>query len=105
MAYDSNMRSMYGAAGRGLQRPVWVKVGAFFEFSADRPAPAQVPKDALDLTYDAAGVLKEWVRSARGEWIGVVDYELKYADGRSDVYRLVDQRIPAYALRPRKYGG
>jgi hypothetical protein len=37
-------------------------------------------------------------------WIGLVDYEVRYADGREDVFHAKDQYVPAYALPPRKYG-
>jgi hypothetical protein len=34
--------------------------------------------------------------------IGVVDYEIPYADGRRDTVHLADQLVPRYALRRRE---
>jgi hypothetical protein len=33
--------------------------------------------------------------------LGVVDYEIPYADGRRDTVHLIDQLVPGYALRRR----
>lgn len=86
-----------------ILRPVWVRLAKLFPFP-EHAAPADLPTEALDLSWDAPGVLHFWMRSGRGGWIGQVDYELKYADGRDEVLELADQWVPAYALRPRKYG-
>jgi hypothetical protein len=48
-------------------------------------------------------VLLHWLRSKGGEWLGLVDYQLPFADkSRKPVY-LERQLVLAYALRPRSY--
>ena len=83
----------------GLRRPVWVKLGTLLPFPTEGPPPKEIPTDALELYPDAPGTLKAWVQSRRGTWIGLVDYEVKYADGRKDVFHAKDQWVPVYALR------
>jgi hypothetical protein len=53
----------------------------------------------------AAGTLHAWLRSGLGDWIGLVSYQVPFADGRHETLYLERQLVPAYALRPRKYGG
>jgi hypothetical protein len=45
--------------------------------------PLQLPhQNALDATAEVPGTLKQWLRSRGGEWLGLVDYEIPFADGR-----------------------
>ena len=41
------------------------------------------------------------MRSSRGLWVGVVYYQLDYADGRNERRLFRDQLVPVYALAPR----
>ncbi len=79
-------------------RPVWVLLGSVFVHD---PAGARTVPDGLDMTGRAKGYLSGWRRSGRGDWMGVVNYEVGYVDGRSATAWLHDQWVPAYALRPR----
>ena len=67
--------------------------------------PVQLPhQNALDTSAEVPGTLRQWLRSRGGEWLGLVDYEIPFANGRHRGVYLVQQLLPAYALRPRKYG-
>jgi hypothetical protein len=71
----------------------------------DLPAPPQLPhKDAIDTTTDVPGILLHWLRAAGGEWLALVTYPQPFADQRKQTTYLERQLVPAYALRPRKYG-
>jgi hypothetical protein len=67
--------------------------------------PAQLPDShAVDTTAEVAGDLLQWLRAASGEWLGLVTYQLPFADQRHQRIYLERQLLPAYSLRPRKYG-
>lgn len=77
-------------------KAVWVDLRALFP-----PPPeggATIPA-GLILDEIEPGVLKRWIRSSRGDWVGVVTIVLGYAKGGT--YPAYDQLIPAQALRPR----
>ena len=38
--------------------------------------------NALDTAAEVPGLLRQWLRSSGGEWLGLVDYEIPFADGR-----------------------
>ena len=67
------------------------------------PRPAANP-NAVDATAEVPGTLLRWLRTGTGDWLGLVDYEIPFANGRHRGVYLVQQLLPAYALRPRKYG-
>lgn len=79
--------------------PVWVLLDALWGVYANGP---RVVGDGFDLRGHARGWLHEWKRSATGGWIGVVDYQLDYADGRSRRHTVRKQWVPARVLRPRR---
>ncbi|MBO0875187.1 MAG: hypothetical protein J2P19_17540 [Pseudonocardia sp.] len=79
-------------------RPVWVLLE---EVVRHDPAVASTVVDGLELTGRAKGFLREWRRGSRGDWVGVVNYEVHYADGRETTVWWQDQMVPAYALLPR----
>ena len=71
----------------------------------NKPMPAELPHPAaVNTTVEAPGILLQWLRSNGGEWLGLVTYQLPFADGRKQTVYLERQLVPAYALRPRKYG-
>jgi hypothetical protein len=80
-------------------RPVWVLLDQVFRH--DPTAFRSVP-DGLELSGRARGYLSHWRRGSRGDWLGQVNYELRYADGREATVWLQDQMLPGYALRPRE---
>lgn len=78
---------------------VWVRL----DYICIRPdaAPHKVVPDGLDMTGAVPGLLRRWHRTVNGDWLGVVNFHVPYADGRRDRLYLADQLVPAYALRPR----
>jgi hypothetical protein len=79
-------------------RAVWIDLDVAFPLPPDHHQRGVA--DGLDLTGRVPGMLKRWVRGARGEWYGVVWVPL--SDGAGDVrLTLDDQLIPAAALSPR----
>lgn len=64
-------------------------------------APRHVIETGLDLTGEVQGRLHGRFPSVEGDWLGVVNYEIPYADGRRNKLQLVDQLVPFSALRKR----
>jgi hypothetical protein len=71
-------------------------------FSRPADAPRHVIVTGLDLTGVVPGRLHGRFPSVEGDWYGIVNYEIDYADGRRDKLHLVDQFVPFTALRERK---
>jgi hypothetical protein len=64
--------------------------------------PAKLPHPrAVDTTGEVPGDLLQWLRTGGGEWLGLVTYQLPFADERHKRIYLERQLVPAYALRPR----
>ena len=67
---------------------------------ARRPGTARhVIATGLDLTGTVKGTLHGRFPGAEDDWLGVVNYEIGYADGRQDKVYLVDQLVPFHVLR------
>lgn len=69
------------------------------------PAPGtarHVIPTGLDLTGEVQGRLHGRFPSVDGGWLGVVNYEISYADGRRDKLYLADQLVPFHVLRKRE---
>jgi len=79
--------------------PVWVLLDELWGEYAKGPRSVG---DGFELRGRARGWLYEWQRSATGGWIGVVDYLLDYADGRSHRHTVQRQWVPAHVLQPRE---
>ncbi|WP_326960526.1 hypothetical protein [Amycolatopsis sp. NBC_01286] len=79
--------------------PVWVRLDAIFV--RIKGAPEHAVDGGLDFTGEVPGLLHGWWPTHRGHWLGVVDYEIPFADGRPRTIRAVDQLVPLYVLRPR----
>jgi hypothetical protein len=78
---------------------VWVRLNVLF---ARMPGqPRSVVPDGLELTGEVPGLLHGWFQSVDGDWIGVVNFDITYADGRKRTVSLRDQLVPRHALRPR----
>ncbi len=58
---------------------------------------------AIGTTAEDPGDLLAWPRTAGGMWLGLVMY-LPFADEWRERVCLERQLLPAYAVRPRKYG-
>lgn len=67
-------------------------------------APSHVAPDGLDMTGQVPGLLSAWHKTVKGDWLGLVNFSVPYADGRRHKLRLSNQLVPAYALRPREGG-
>lgn len=67
-------------------------------------AQRHVIATGLDLTGTVKGRLHGRFPSVEGDWLGVVNYEIGYADGRPDKVHLVDQLVPFHVLRLRNQG-
>ncbi|MET9634623.1 hypothetical protein ABZX92_44985 [Lentzea sp. NPDC006480] len=67
---------------------------------ARRPgAERHVIPTGLDLTGSVKGRLHGRFPSVEGDWLGIVNYEIGYADGRPDKLHVVDQLVPFHVLR------
>ncbi|HVV11314.1 hypothetical protein [Amycolatopsis sp.] len=78
---------------------VWVRLDAIYIRIPGSPAHTVVT--GLDLTGEVPGRLHGWFPTVKGDWLGVVDYEIPYADRRREPLWLADQLLPVYALRPK----
>jgi hypothetical protein len=90
----SSERSGLPLKGRPQARAVEVNLDLLF---GGEGAPE--PGDGLVLRGWTAGALHHWLRIAGGQWIGVCTVLIGRADGRT--YKVVEQLVPARALRPR----
>lgn len=86
------------------RRPVLTSVGVNLDrlFPRQPGAPRHVIPAGLDLTGEVRGRLHGRFPSVEGDWLGVVNYEIGYADGRRDRVYLADQLVPFYVLRRRE---
>jgi hypothetical protein len=48
-----------------------------------------------------AGPAPRTLSDVVGDWLGVVNYEISYADGRPEKLQLADQLVPFHVLRKR----
>jgi hypothetical protein len=85
---------------RPVLTSVWVNLDILFPRPAD--APRHVIETGLDLTGVVPGRLHGRFPSIEGDWYGIVNYEIGYADGRRDKLHLVDQFVPFNVLRKRE---
>lgn len=65
------------------------------------PTDHTVERDGLVLTGWTPGVLHRWLRSATGEWVGVVTILIATTTGGT--FKAQDQLVPAQALQPRDH--
>ncbi|KAA2252359.1 hypothetical protein F0L68_35485 [Solihabitans fulvus] len=79
---------------------VWVHLDAIYVRVPG--APSHVIDTGLDMTGEVPGRLHGWFPTVKGDWLGVVDFEVPYADGRRAKLHVTDQLVPAYALRRRE---
>ena len=82
---------------RAVVTGVSVQLDSLFARAPD--AARHVIATGLDLTGTAKGQLHGRFPSVDGDWLGVVNYEIGYADGRRDKLYLVDQLVPFHVLR------
>jgi hypothetical protein len=98
--YSHMCSSTAAVRAYGLGRPVWVKLVALFLQQGN--GVSREKDDDLVLTGEVPGKLDSWARAGRGEWLGVVSFEVTTRAGDSSMWER--QLVPAYALRPRSYG-
>lgn len=79
--------------------PVWVRLDTLFPPLPD--STRATVADGLLLSGTVPGLLHGWFRSSTGAWLGAVNYEIRYADSRSQTVWLADQLVPREALTPR----
>lgn len=80
-------------------RPVWVRLDAICVRIPGQPH--RVAPGGLDMSGEVPGLLTTWFETVKGDWLGVVNYQVPYADGRRNKLKLRDQLVPSYALRER----
>ncbi|TCO61088.1 hypothetical protein EV192_103672 [Actinocrispum wychmicini] len=83
-----------------MVKSVWVNLDLLF--GRDPGAPLHTVADGLDMEGQVKGQLSGWFRSAKGDWLAVVGYDIAYADGRRATVRVTDQLVPARAVLPRQ---
>ncbi|MET9225610.1 hypothetical protein [Lentzea sp. NPDC003310] len=83
------------------RRPVVTGVAVDLDrlFARAPGATRHVIATGLDLTGTAVGQLHGRFPGVEGDWLGVVNYEIGYADGRQNKLRVVDQLVPFHVLR------
>lgn len=83
------------------RRPVVTAVTVQLDHLFARPpgAPRHVIPTGLDLTGTVRGVIHGRFPGAEGDWLGVANYQIGYADGRRQRLHVVDQLVPFWALR------
>ena len=79
---------------------VWVRLDDLFPL--DPNVPQRVIETGLDLSGHVSGVLHGRFPSVNGQWLGVVNYSIAYADGRRSKLRVTNQLVPFNALRQRR---
>lgn len=84
---------------RPVVTPVWVRLDAIYVRAPD--APQRTIPDGLDMTGEVRGHLYGWWPTVKGNWLGVVNFEIPYADGRRHKLEVREQLVPDYALRKR----
>ncbi|HVW44965.1 MAG TPA: hypothetical protein VHC18_26810 [Amycolatopsis sp.] len=78
---------------------VWVRLDAIYIRVPG--APSHTVVTGLDMSGEVPGRLHGWFPTVKGDWLGVVDFEIPYADERKQPLQVVDQLVAAYALRPK----
>ncbi|HEX7303828.1 hypothetical protein [Lentzea sp.] len=103
MAINSPFTTWEGDDVHG-RRPVLTRVGVRLDrlFARLPGAPRRVIETGLDLTGEVEGRLHGRFPGVDGDWFGVVNYELRYADGRPQQVYLTDQLVPFHVLRLRE---
>jgi hypothetical protein len=85
-----------GSSRVGLARPVWINLERLFTTEGDTRA------DQLSLDGEVPGTLHEWHRSSRGEWLGVVSFDIH--TGAGETVSFLRQLLPQDVIRHRSYG-
>lgn len=86
-------------------RPVWVRLDTVYRQLNFPPRPPPRGTPVLQVRGEVPGKLHDWLRTSTGEWLGLVSFSVPYAELLpSEGLQLVDQLVPAEALRPRTYG-
>ena len=86
-----------GSSRVGLARPVWINLERLFTSEGDTRADQL--DDRLSLDGEVPGTLHEWHRSSRGEWLGVVSFDIH--TGAGETVSFLRQLLPQDVIRPR----
>ncbi|WP_068059438.1 hypothetical protein [Nocardia xishanensis] len=76
---------------------VWVRLDAVM--LRNPGIPIRQNAAGIDMTGEVPGILFYWIPTGRGDWMGMVDYDVQYLDGRT--LRLRQQLLPSYTVRER----
>lgn len=79
-------------------KPVWVRLDAIC--IRDPGTPVHTNGAGVIMTGEVPGALSHWIPTVDGDWLGIVDFGVQYANGLRGEW-LQHQCVPAYALRPR----
>jgi hypothetical protein len=82
-------------------KPVWVRLDALMIRNPGKPIRQN--SAGIDMTGEVPGMLRQWIPTGKGDWMGVVHLTIRYVDGRQPL-NLDRQLVPDYALRPRESG-
>ncbi|MBM7771965.1 hypothetical protein JOD54_002169 [Actinokineospora baliensis] len=63
--------------------------------------PNHINGAGIDLSGHAPATLTHWVPTVSGDWVAIVNFGVKYADGRRSELWLREQMVPDYAIRRR----
>lgn len=96
MSSSRKREGVPSALDRMSGRPVWVNLRALYP---PPPAGACIVREGVLVDEIAPGVLKRWMRTAAGDWLGVVNVVMACPNGST--YAAYDQLVPAQALSPR----
>lgn len=91
---------LFGWKPRPATHAVWVRLDTLFP--RDNTIRGQAVIDGLELSGNVRGILLGWKRGASGQWLGVVNYAVHYADGRRQTAIWNEQLVPAAAISPRE---
>ncbi|MCG8919444.1 hypothetical protein L6E12_27075 [Actinokineospora sp. PR83] len=80
------------------RRPVWVLLDRLVHRGPGQPQHLNAA--GIDLSGRAPGLMARWVPTYQGDWLGVVTYPIRFADGRPPLW-VHDQLVPSYALEER----
>jgi hypothetical protein len=79
---------------------VWVRLDVLFP--RDDTSWGQAVIDGLELSGTTRGIQLGWKRSSTGEWLAVVNYAIRRADGQGEPTIWNEQLVPAAAISPRE---
>ncbi|GAA2897794.1 hypothetical protein GCM10010472_65310 [Pseudonocardia halophobica] len=90
---------------RRMAKPVYVDLRCIYGPQERRNIDISKP-GVLDVAGVANGELHSWFRGLEARWYGLVSFPVMWASRNPSLgLTLVDQLVPAEALKPRRYNG